>query len=87
VRLANNGAKISISLVNGYTFIDRMSFDNYNESGDLIGAIEKYKYRFGYYPKSVHADQIYRSRSNIVYCQSKGIRLSGPKLGVSKHLG
>ncbi len=26
------GAKISVSLVEGYVFIDRMSWDNFNES-------------------------------------------------------
>jgi hypothetical protein len=78
------GAKISVSLVDGYAFIDRMSWDNFNESKELIGQIEKYKERFGNYPGSVHADRIYRSRDNLRYCQGKGIRLSGPKLGRPK---
>ena len=30
------GAKISVSLVNGFSFVDRISWDNYNESGDLL---------------------------------------------------
>ena len=68
----------------GCAFIDRMSWDNFNESKELIGQIEKYKDRFGYYPQSVHADRIYRSRDNLRYCQGKGIRLSGPKLGRPK---
>ena len=75
------GAKISISLVDGYVFVDKMSFDNYNEAGDLQGAAENYKTVFGYYPKSIHADQIYRNRANIGWCEKKGIRLGGPKLG------
>lgn len=29
----------------------------------------------------VCADTIYRTRGNLRYCQEKGIRLSGPKLG------
>jgi IS5 family transposase len=78
------GAKISVSLVEGYAFIDRMSWDNFNESKELIEQIEKYKERFGNYPESVHADRIYRSRDNLRYCQDKGIRLSGPKLGRPK---
>ncbi len=75
------GAKLSISLVDGYSFIDNMSFDNYNESCDLIEAAESYKARFGYYPQSIHADQIYRNRNNIKWCNERNIRLSGPKLG------
>lgn len=75
------GAKLSASLVNGYCFLDRMDWDNYNESLDLIGQIESYKERFGCYPSSVHADKIYRNRNNIAFCKKKGIRMSGPGLG------
>jgi len=78
------GAKITVSLVEGYAFIDRMSWENFNESKELIEQIEKYKERFGNYPESVHVDRIYRSRDNLRYCQGKGIRLSGPKLGRPK---
>ena len=31
--------------------------------------------------KSLHADNIYRTRENRCYCKDKGIRLSGPPLG------
>lgn len=41
----------------------------------------KYRERFGYYPESVHADKIYRTRANLQYCAGRDIRLSGPKLG------
>jgi IS5 family transposase len=58
-----------------------MSWDNFNESKDLIGQIEGYWRRFGYYPESVHTDKIYRSRENVRYCERHGIRLPGPKLG------
>ena len=78
------GAKLSVSLVGGYAFVDRLSWENYNESGDLIGQIETYKQRFGVYPESVHADQIYRNRENRAYCKSHRIRLSGPRLGRPK---
>lgn len=75
------GAKISASLVNGYCFLDRLDWNNYNESGDLEGQIEAYRKRFGFYPSSVHADKIYRNRNNIKFCKDHGIRLSGPRLG------
>lgn len=75
------GAKISVSLVDGYSFVDRIGWDAYNESGELISQIEKYRNRFGYYPESVHADKIYRTRENREYCKNRGIRISGPKLG------
>jgi hypothetical protein len=78
------GAKVSLSLIDGFSFVDRISWDNYNESGDLIDQIENYHKRFGFYPESVHADQIYRNRENRKYCKKYDIRLSGPPLGRPK---
>jgi transposase, IS5 family len=78
------GAKISASIVGGFGFVDRIGWDNFNESTDLIKQIETYHTRFGYYPVSVHADKIYRTRENRRYCTEHGIRLSGPPLGRPK---
>lgn len=75
------GAKISVSLIDGASFVDRISWDAYNESGDLKGQINAYHNRFGCYPESVHADKIYRNQDNRKFCKKRGIRLSGPPLG------
>ncbi len=75
------GAKLHISLVNGFAFAERIEWNNFNEGTDLISAIKNYRCRFGFFPKSVHADKIYRSRKNLDYCKAHGIRLSGPRLG------
>lgn len=75
------GAKIEVSLVDGYAFIDNLSWENFNESVSLKDQIEKYKIRYGSYPESVHADKIFRTRANREFCKLKGIRLSGPPLG------
>jgi hypothetical protein len=75
------GAKISVSLVDGVSFVDRISWDAYNESMDLVQQINAFRRRFGHDPASVHVDQIYRTRENRRYCTSRGIRLSGPALG------
>jgi len=75
------GAKISVSLVDGWCFLDHLDWNNYNESGDLPDQIKAYKDRFGFYPESVHADKIYRNRANRKFCQKRGIRLSGPRPG------
>lgn len=80
------GAKISVSLVDGMSFVDTLSWDAFNESGDLIMQIESYKERFGCYPKSVHVDKIYRTRDNRRYCKKHGIRISGPPLGRPKQV-
>lgn len=75
------GAKIAISCVAGFVFLDHLSWDNFNESGDLIDQIERFRARTGHYPESVHVDQIYRTRPNLDGCKQHGIRLSGPPLG------
>lgn len=75
------GAKLSLSVVNGFSFVDHLSWDNYNESLDLKEQIQRYQRRFGFYPESVHADKIYRTRDNRAFCKQHGIRLSGPPLG------
>ncbi|MBD2505057.1 IS5 family transposase [Anabaena azotica] len=75
------GAKFSASCFDGYVFLDHISWDNFNESGDLKTQVEAYKNYTGYYPESVHVDKIYRTRENRAWCQERGIRISGPPLG------
>jgi IS5 family transposase len=75
------GAKIAVSLVGGYAWIDTMKWDNFNEATTLQASVESYKDRFGYYPAAILADKIYRTRDNWNFCKALGIRLSGPKLG------
>jgi len=75
------GAKLSARCFEGYVFLYRMSWDNFNESGDLKTQVEAYHKFTGYYPESVHADRIYRTRENRAWCKEKGIRISGPPLG------
>jgi hypothetical protein len=55
--------------------------DNFNESGELKAQVEAFKNYTGYYPESVHADRIYRTRENRAWCKERGIRISGPPLG------
>ena len=75
------GAKLSVSYIDGYVFLDRISWDNFNESVDLKSQIEAFKQHTGLYPESVHVDRIYRTRSNRAFCKERGIRISGPPLG------
>jgi len=75
------GVKIAVSMTKGYAFLDRLSWDNFNESTTLIEVIKQYVRRMGYYPAVVQADQIYRTRENRNFCKQYGIRLSGPALG------
>jgi hypothetical protein len=75
------GAKLSVSCVDGHAFLDHLSWDNFNESGDLEEQVELFKSRFGHYPEVVYVDQIYRTRSNRAYCRNLGIRITAPPLG------
>jgi IS5 family transposase len=75
------GAKLVASCFEGYVFLDRISWDNFNESGDFKAQIEAYRNFTGFYPESVHVDQIYRTRENRAWCKQRGIRISGPPLG------
>ena len=79
------GAKLDLSIdENGMARLEKLSFDAYNESDVLIGAIERYRERPGHYPERVLADKLYRNWDNLSYCKLHGIRLSGPRLGRPK---
>ena len=78
------GAKLDISVSDGWTRLECWSFNAYNEATKLIETIERFRVREGHYPERVLADKIYRNRENLSYCKQHGIRLSGPALGRPK---
>jgi len=78
------GQKLELVIVDGFTFLEKQSFNNFNEGVTLIAAIERYRGRFGAYPEAILADKLYRNRENLRYCKEQGIRLSGPRLGRPK---
>ena len=75
------GAKLHISMVDGYAKIERLSFDAYNEATDFFSAVEGYRQEHGCYPQRILADKIYRNRETISWCKAQGIQLTGPALG------
>lgn len=78
------GAKLDVSVADGWTRLEYSSFAAYNEAGNLEEIVERFREREGHYPKRVLADKLYRNRNNLGYCKEKGIRLSGPALGRPK---
>ena len=78
------GAKLDISVVDGWTRLECCSFDAYNEAGNLQEMAEWFRKQEGHYPSRILADKIYRNRENLNYCKEHGIRLSGPALGRPK---
>ena len=75
------GAKISASEVDGMSRVERISFDNFNESTDLKLQVELFKNLYGHYPELVLADRIYLNRENRKWLKEKGIRIVGKPLG------
>lgn len=78
------GAKLDISVADGWARLECHSFDAYNEALNLPDMIERYKERTGHYPQRILADKIYRNRDNLCYCAERKIHLSGPALGRPK---
>ena len=76
------GAKLSASCFEGYVFLDHISWDNFNESGDLKAQVEAFKNYTGSYPESVHVDKIYRTLLEPSLVQRRGQpRGRVPRLG------
>lgn len=66
------GAKLDISVVDGWTRLEFCSFDAYNEAGNLQEMAERFREREGHYPSRILADKIYRNRENLSYCKAHG---------------
>jgi hypothetical protein len=75
------GAKIATSVEEGYSRIEALSWNAFNESTTLKDSIEAYRSRNGVYPHRILADKIYRTRDNLNYCKERDIKISGPALG------
>ena len=75
------GAKIGASIVNGYTFVDHLSWDAYNEAADLALQTELYRKRFGMLPKEIQADKLYLGRANRQYIKDCHIDCYNSPLG------
>jgi len=75
------GAKIHLSMIDGYSFMDTLSWDAFNEGIHLQEYVQAYRSRFGYYPEKVLVDKIYANRKNRKWLKEKGIKLSAKPLG------
>ena len=77
------GSKIHVSLMNGISFLDELSWDAFNEGSHMEDYVEKFRSRFGFYPREVMADKIYCTRDNRKMLKGKGsgILLKAKPLG------
>jgi hypothetical protein len=75
------GAKLGVSIHNGYARINTLSWEAYNEGSDFKKQVEAYKRLNGCYPKVVITDKIYGTRENRQWLKELEIRYSGKPLG------
>jgi hypothetical protein len=78
------GAKIGVSLRNGFAKVDHLSWEAYNESVDLSAQEENFKKTYGSYPEVILADTIYGTKENREFMKTNGIRFAGKPLGRPK---
>ncbi len=75
------GAKIHVSIIDGISFLDELSWDAFNEGNHMMHYVNQFKKRFGCYPREVLADQIYCTRANRAALKELGIKLLAKPLG------
>jgi transposase, IS5 family len=78
------GSKILLTLMNGYSFLEELSWEAYNEGQYLMKSVERYKQRFGHYPHKVLADKIFCNKENRRKLKLLGIMLRAKPLGRPK---
>jgi len=65
------GAKINISLLDGYTMVDHFDRDALNESQNLQAQVELFRNLTGKYPELDQVDKIYLTRENRRFLKEK----------------
>ena len=75
------GSKQLVMLKDGFTHVQKISWDNFNEGVHLRDCVEKYKTIYGCYPEKVSGDGIFGNKANRKYLKEKEIRFIGKQLG------
>lgn len=75
------GSKQLVMQKDGYTHVQKIGWENYNEGGLLQESVEAYLTFYGCYPEAVSADRIFGTRENRRYLKAHGIRFIGKALG------
>ena len=75
------GSKLGVSLDNGFTNLNHLSWDAYHEGKDLIPQVEFYFKTHGYYPELVQVDKAYSTRENRKWLKERNIRITAAPLG------
>lgn len=75
------GAKLGVSLDDGFARLNTFSWEAYSEGKDLIKQVEEYKELHGYYPDLVQVDKAYSTKVNRKWLKERNIRITAPPLG------
>ena len=75
------GAKVNNILVDGISFIEKLSFNAFNEGTRLLHCLKMHKRLFGVEAKKVGGDTGYAGTANRDYCKENGIQTSFAKRG------
>jgi IS5 family transposase len=75
------GAKINVSLQQGFASIDQFDYEAFNEGIYLKEQVESYKKLNGHYPELVQTDEIYMNRENRKFLKENNTRHTGKPLG------
>ena len=81
VKSVEFGAKVNNILVDGISFIEKLSFNAFNEGTRLIHCLKMHKRLFGVEAKKVGGDTGYAGTENRDYCKANGIQTSFVKRG------
>ncbi|MDD7455990.1 MAG: transposase [Bacteroidales bacterium] len=76
VKSAEFGAKGNNILVDGISFIEKLSFSAFNEGTRLVHCLKMHKRLFGVEAKKVGGDTGYAGTENRDYCKENGIQTS-----------
>ena len=81
VKSVEFGAKVNNILVDGISFIEKLSFNAFNEGTRLVHCLKMHKRLFGVEAKKVGGDTGYAGTENRDYCKANGIQTSFVKRG------
>ena len=81
VKSVEFGAKVNNILVDAISFIEKLSFNAFNEGTRLILCLKMHKRLFGVEAKKVGGDTGYAGTENRDYCKANGIQTSFVKRG------
>lgn len=76
VKSVEFGAKVNNILVDGTSFIEKLSFNAFNEGTRLVHCLKMHKRLFGVEAKKVGGDTGYEGTENRDYCKANGIQTS-----------